>query len=185
MPTRNRANRLPARYGLGDDPRLLLGAPCPPPASPREDLDAPGILSVSTMLSDHSKPNGETDTEDSQNSSPRERWGQNSAYSAEAHDDLRIAPRHTQLTPEACGYNCGAAGVLPKKNNAINAVRRTAPPPGSRQLGRDVRILMIVDDCTRRSLALVADISISGTSGSRMSFDRLLVELSSARAIVS
>jgi hypothetical protein len=53
---------------------------------PREDLDAPGILSVSTMLSDHSKPNGETDTEDSQNSWPRERWGQNSAY-----DTLGIA----------------------------------------------------------------------------------------------
>jgi hypothetical protein len=80
MPTRNSANRLPAGYGLGDDPRPLLGAPCPPPTSPREELDAPGILSVSTMLSDHSKPNGETDTEDSQNSWPRERWGPNSAY---------------------------------------------------------------------------------------------------------
>jgi hypothetical protein len=92
MPTRNCANRLPAGYGLGDDPRLLLGAPCPPPTSPREDLDAPGILSVSTMLSDHSKPNGETDTEDSQNSWPRERWGQNSAYGIRAPQAQRALP---------------------------------------------------------------------------------------------
>jgi Transposase IS66 family len=80
MPTRNCANRLPAGYGLGDDPRLLLGAPCPPPTSPREDLDAPGIPSVSTMLSDHSKPNGEMNTADSQNCLPGERWERNSAY---------------------------------------------------------------------------------------------------------
>jgi hypothetical protein len=36
---------------------------------------------LSTMLSDHSKPDGEMHTADSQNCSPGERWERNSAYS--------------------------------------------------------------------------------------------------------
>jgi hypothetical protein len=85
MSTRNSTNRLPARHGLGDDPRLVLGTPRPPSPSPREDL-------VSTMLSEHSKPNGEMDTADSQNCSPGERWERNSAYVAGESGHVRVGP---------------------------------------------------------------------------------------------
>jgi hypothetical protein len=100
MSTRNSANRLPTRHGLGDDPRLLLGTPRPPSASPREDLDPSGFLNVSTMLSDHSKPNSEMNTADSQNCSPGERWERNSAYpiGLKCFSDYLLWPRAVQVT---------------------------------------------------------------------------------------
>jgi putative transposase len=50
--------------------------------------------------------------------------------------------------------------------------------------GRRMRILVVVDDCTRECLALVADTSISGLWVAR-ELDRLLVERSKRKTIVS
>jgi putative transposase len=50
--------------------------------------------------------------------------------------------------------------------------------------GRRVRILAIVDDCTRECLALVADTSLSGIRVAR-ELDRLIVERGKPRMIVS
>jgi putative transposase len=50
--------------------------------------------------------------------------------------------------------------------------------------GRRLRILAVVDDCTRECLALVADTSISGIRVSR-ELDRLLVEHGKPKTIVS
>lgn len=50
--------------------------------------------------------------------------------------------------------------------------------------GRRMRILFVVDDCTRECLALVADTSISGIRVAR-EFDRLLAQYGKPRMIVS
>jgi putative transposase len=50
--------------------------------------------------------------------------------------------------------------------------------------GRRMRILVVVDDCTRECLTLVADTSISGLRVAR-ELDRLLVERGKPRTIVS
>jgi putative transposase len=50
--------------------------------------------------------------------------------------------------------------------------------------GRRMRILVVVDDCTRECLALVADTSISGTRVAR-ELDRLLTERGKPKTIVS
>jgi putative transposase len=50
--------------------------------------------------------------------------------------------------------------------------------------GRRMRILVVVDDCTRECLTLVADTSISGLRLAR-ELDRLLVERGKPRTIVS
>ena len=50
--------------------------------------------------------------------------------------------------------------------------------------GRRMRILVVVDDCTRECLALVADTSISGTRVAR-ELDRLLAERGKPKTIVS
>jgi hypothetical protein len=111
MPTRNSTNRLLARHGLGDDPRLLLRTPRPPPASAREDLEPPSPLDVSTMLSDHSKPNGETHTADSQKLPQDGRWEQHSAY----HDSIIVGRR--SLRHALCAKASNSRSTFP-----------TAPP---------------------------------------------------------
>jgi putative transposase len=50
--------------------------------------------------------------------------------------------------------------------------------------GRRMRVLIVVDDCTRECLALVADTSISGIRLAR-ELDRLLVERGKPKTIVS
>ena len=50
--------------------------------------------------------------------------------------------------------------------------------------GRRLRILVVVDDCTRECLALVADTSISGIRVAR-ELDRLLAERGKSKTIVS
>src|SRR5262245_26172026 len=50
--------------------------------------------------------------------------------------------------------------------------------------GRRLRILVVVDDCTRECLALVADTSISGIRVAR-ELDRLLAERGKPKTIVS
>jgi putative transposase len=50
--------------------------------------------------------------------------------------------------------------------------------------GRRLRILVVVDDCTRECLALVADTSISGIRVAR-ELDRLLAERGTPKTIVS
>ena len=50
--------------------------------------------------------------------------------------------------------------------------------------GRRLRILVVVDDCTRECLALVADTSISGMRVAR-ELDRLIVERGKPKTIVS
>ena len=50
--------------------------------------------------------------------------------------------------------------------------------------GRRLRILVVVDDCTRQCLALIADTSISGTRVAR-ELDRLLGERGKPKTIVS
>jgi putative transposase len=50
--------------------------------------------------------------------------------------------------------------------------------------GRRMRILIVVDDCTRECLALVADTSISGIRAAR-ELDRLLGERGKPKTIVS
>ena len=50
--------------------------------------------------------------------------------------------------------------------------------------GRRMRVLIVVDDCTRECLALVADTSISGIRVAR-ELDRLLVERGKPKTIVS
>ena len=50
--------------------------------------------------------------------------------------------------------------------------------------GRRLRILVVVDDCTRECLALVADSSISGIRVAR-ELDRLLADRGKAKTIVS
>jgi transposase InsO family protein len=50
--------------------------------------------------------------------------------------------------------------------------------------GRRLRILVVVDDCTRECLALIADTSISGNRVVR-ELDRLLVERGKPKMIVS
>ena len=82
MPPRHGADRLAARHALGNDPRLVLRAPGPSPTRASEYLDPPDRLRDSTMLSVHSKPNGQNQTADSQNYDQSKRWGQNTAYAA-------------------------------------------------------------------------------------------------------
>jgi len=50
--------------------------------------------------------------------------------------------------------------------------------------GRRLRVLVVVDDCTRECLALIADTSISGIRVAR-ELDRLLIERGTPRTIVS
>ncbi|UVO39415.1 IS3 family transposase [Bradyrhizobium arachidis] len=50
--------------------------------------------------------------------------------------------------------------------------------------GRRFRILAVVDDCTRESLALVADTSLSGTRVAR-ELDRLMIERGKPKMVVS
>jgi transposase InsO family protein len=50
--------------------------------------------------------------------------------------------------------------------------------------GRRLRILVVVDNCTRECLALIADTSISGIRAARK-LDRLLVERDKPKMIVS
>jgi hypothetical protein len=81
LPRHNRCTRRQAAL-RAKPPRTLFRCASP---SPREDL-------VSTMLSEHSKPNGEMDTADSQNCSPGERWERNSAYVAGESGHVRVGP---------------------------------------------------------------------------------------------
>src|SRR5580700_1447100 len=80
MPSRDPRNAVAARYNLADDPCLVFLAPRAPPTPTGEHLQPMDRLRDSTMLCDHSKPNGQNQTADSQITASAERCAQNDAY---------------------------------------------------------------------------------------------------------
>src|ERR1700681_4213744 len=80
MASSHGADRISARRDLGDNPRLVLIAPCPPPPGAGKHLQPADWLRDSTMFSVHSKPSGQNQTADSQISTSSGRWPQNTAY---------------------------------------------------------------------------------------------------------
>src|ERR1700738_4754714 len=80
MASSHGADRISARRDLGDNPRLVLIAPCPPPPGAGKHLQPADWLRDSTMFSVHSKPSGQNQTADSQISTSSGRWSQNTAY---------------------------------------------------------------------------------------------------------
>jgi len=75
-------DRLLARYGLRDNPRLVLVAPLPSTTSTSEDFQPPDRLRGSTTHCVHSKPYGQNQAADSEISTSSGRWPQNIAYDA-------------------------------------------------------------------------------------------------------
>src|SRR5258708_1752616 len=80
MPPSHRTDRGTARYDLCNDPRLVLCTPPPPTTGSREDFHPTHRLGDSIMHCVHSKPNGQSQTVDSQIRTPSGRWPQNTAY---------------------------------------------------------------------------------------------------------
>src|ERR1700737_3659111 len=80
MASSHGADRISARRDLGDNPRLVLIAPCPPPPGAGKHLQPADWLRDSTMFSVHSKPSGQNQTADSQISTSSGRGSQTTAY---------------------------------------------------------------------------------------------------------
>src|ERR1700676_4801910 len=95
MASSHGADRISARRDLGDNPRLVLIAPCPPPPGAGKHPQPADWLRDSTMFSVHSKPSGQNQTADSQISTSSGRWSQNTAYvSAGASGHNLVGGRH-------------------------------------------------------------------------------------------
>src|SRR5712675_919528 len=80
MASSHGTDRVSARRDLGNNPGLVLIAPCPPPSGTGEHFQPPDRLGDSTMFSVHSKPNGQNQTTDSQIWTSSGRWAQHTAY---------------------------------------------------------------------------------------------------------
>src|SRR5712675_182886 len=83
MASSHGTDRVSARRDLGNNPGLVLIAPCPPPSGTGEHFQPPDRLGDSTMFSVHSKPNGQNQTTDSQIWTSSGRWAQHTAYDCE------------------------------------------------------------------------------------------------------
>src|SRR5450631_3518278 len=85
MATSHGTDRVSARRDLGNNPDLVLIAPCPPPSGTGEHFQPPDGLRDSTTFSVHSKPNGQNQTADSQIRTSSGRWAQHTAYDQSFH----------------------------------------------------------------------------------------------------
>src|ERR1035438_6704112 len=80
MASSHGTDRVSARRDLGNNPSLVLIAPCPPPSGTGEHFQPADRLGDSTIFSVHSKPNGQNQTADSQIRTSSGRWAQHTAY---------------------------------------------------------------------------------------------------------
>src|ERR1700738_3703303 len=118
MASSHGADRISARRDLGDNPRLVLIAPCPPPPGAGKHLQPADWLRDSTMFSVHSKPSGQNQTADSQISTSSGRWSQNTAYG-------RYSVRSMNSWPwrEALSKRNALEGLLIGRSEQIKRVR--------------------------------------------------------------
>jgi hypothetical protein len=93
MASSHGTDRISARRDLGNDPGLVLIAPCPPPSSTGEHFQPADWLGDSTMFSVHSKPNGQNQTADSQIRTSSGRWARHTAYVEATNGTARKSAR--------------------------------------------------------------------------------------------
>ena len=148
MASSHGTDRVSARRDLGNNPGLILIAPCPPPSGTSEHFEPADWLGDSTMFSVHSKPNGQNQTADSQIRISSGRWSRHTAYCECAHSREIIAVCNAELPDlfligflgegveagevlqNLAGTEFGGQVLLvgPRNSLALSALRKLASP---------------------------------------------------------
>src|SRR5271167_565312 len=111
MASSHGTDRVSARRDLGNNPCLVLIAPCPPPSGTGEHFQPADRLGDSTIFSVHSKPNGQNQTADSQIRTSSGRWAQHTAYASCSGISSETTSGHTTRNGSPSAHGCLSAKI--------------------------------------------------------------------------